>query len=217
MYKSNTYRDGDTLITVTLETKSAVIDYADILDATEVVPDYDHGETPWDSCDGFKHEAVRVRDLDHADAKKMQGYCWHDGDREHVVITLPKGEDWGTFDYWRERGASKQFAAEKVAENRRQTIKTLREWYQYGWQWYGVKCEFEGEHESVWGIDDEDYAEKYVRDEIASQMAYELMKKGYTVVNLPVDTEKKLTAHREYSRSMTAEQWRAEFKRNVTL
>lgn len=214
MYKSNTYRDGDTLITVTLKTELAVVDYADILDATEVVYDEHHNETPWDSCDGYEHTVTPSRDMEHADADKMQGYCYHD--RQRVVITLPKGEDYGVFDYWRERGASKQFAAEKSAEARRRTIEQLVKWYEDGWEWYGVKCEFKDEHESVWGIDDPDYADEYVRHDIAGQMAYALEKNVYTVVNKPTP-EKRLSAFREYNRSMTAEQWRAEYKRNLTL
>ena len=46
-----TLRDGNTMIAV--ETASAVIDYADIVAATEVVEDRFENMTPWDHCDGL--------------------------------------------------------------------------------------------------------------------------------------------------------------------
>lgn len=50
-------RVGNTLISVTteIETESAIVDYADILDATTVKSDDDNGDPPWEDCDGWEH------------------------------------------------------------------------------------------------------------------------------------------------------------------
>ena len=101
-----TLRDGNTMIAV--ETASAVIDYADIVAATEVVEDRFENMTPWDHCDGFAHMRQDPRDLDDAaDASAMQGYG-RDSDGDRVVLQLTAGEDYGIYEHLRARGASKQ-------------------------------------------------------------------------------------------------------------
>ena len=207
-----TFRDGNVMISV--ETAPAVIEFADILDATKVVSDEYETMTPWENCDGFEHEAIPSRCLpDEADARAMHGYIYWD--RERHVLTLPKGEDYGIYQYMRAQGASRQVAAEAVAAKRRRTLDQLKGWYANGWQWHGVKCNFEvlGEEfeASVWGIDDEDYAEREVKQEIALEVAAQLEAAGYTVIGRP-EPEKRLGAKRQ---SMTPEAWRAEYARNL--
>jgi len=182
----NLLRQGDTMIAV--ESAPAVVEFDDILGATKVVYDECVSDAPWEMCDGFEHTVVSPSRVD-GDAKRMRGYCWHSGDRERVVIQLPEGEDYGLYKWHRERGASKQVAREAVAAERRRTLDLLVKWYSDGWQYWGVKCDFEvlGEefHDSVWGIDDEDYAEREVVSEIADNVAAELEKAGFTVNSRP--------------------------------
>lgn len=229
--KTLKFREGDQLITTTTTVESAVIDFQDILDACEIKDDYD-ADAPWKNCDGFEHTAVSVNRLDGEKrdaAEFMQGYCYCEADREYKLIQLEPGDDWGIFEYMRERGASRQVAAEAVAASRRKTLEQLVEWYRNGWNYYGVTCEFEGAEASVWGVDDYDYADTDVRNEIASEVAHELEREGYTINYPPATQEKKLSArrmtdavssergvHRDiYPRRMTADQWRAEWKRNM--
>jgi len=182
----NLLRQGDTMIAV--ETAPAVVEFDDILDATKVVYDEYVSDAPWDMCDDFEHTVVAPSRID-GDAESMQGYCYCDANRERVMIRLPEGEDYGTYKWHRERGASKQVAREAVAAERRRTLDLLVKWYSDGWQYWGVKCDFEvlGEefHDSVWDIDDKDYAGREVVPEIADNVAAELEKAGFTVNGRP--------------------------------
>ena len=184
MSNRNLLRQGETMIAV--ESAPAIVNFDDILGATKVVYDTYSNEAPWDSCDGFEHTCTPARRFNF-DPSDMRGYC--DGGREQIVIQLPKGEDWGTYAHFREHGASRQVAAEMVALNRRRTLDQLVKWYSDGWQWYGVKCDFEilGEefNDSIWGIDDADYATYEIRPEIADNIAAELEEAGFTVTGRP--------------------------------
>ena len=220
-------RHGDTMIAI--ETASAIIDFADILDATKVVCDGDESMSPWEDCDGFEHEAIPFHRLpDEADPQAMRGYIRH----ERCVLTLPEGEDYGIYKAMREQGASRQVAAEAVAADRRQTLGMLAGWYRDGWQWYGVRCTFnaidDNYSESVWGIDDADYAEHEVKPKIALEVAAQLEQAGYTVTGRP-EPEKRLGAKRQgttvsregvrnyvYTQQLTPTEWQAEWKRNLS-
>lgn len=180
-------RQNDTMIAV--ESGPAVVDYADILEATKVVPD-DFGDAPWETCDGYEHTVERAHCVE-GDDHKMRGYCYCDAQRTQIVIQLPEA-DYGLlslYEWLRERGASEQVAREAVAADRRRTLDRLVQWYSEGWQWLGVKCDFEvlGEEfqDSLWGIDDDDYARNEVVPEIADIVADQLEEAGFTVNNRP--------------------------------
>lgn len=180
-------RQNDTMIAV--ESAPAVVEFDDILAKTQVVYDECSCGTPWDMCDGFEHTVVSPSRIN-GDAENMRGYCYCDANRERVVIQLPEGEDYGLYKWHRERGASKQVAREAVAAERRRTLDLLVKWYSDGWQYWGVKCDFQvlGEefHDSIWGIDDPDYAENEVKPDVAHTVAAELEKAGFTVNGCPV-------------------------------
>lgn len=213
-----TKRVGPVVVRVQVETLESRIDFADILKACKVKPD-DYGEAPWEDCDGYTH-TLRPADLSRGEAEyARRGIIYHD--RRRKVIELPKGEDYGLFDYHRARGASRQVAAELVAQERARTIDQLRRWYENGWQCWQVSCDYLGAYDSLSGVyDDEgDYVED-VKREVAANVAAELETQGFEVFNRP-EPEPRLTARRLYSRelhyplSMSAEDWRAEFKRNL--
>jgi len=226
----STIRHGDTMIAV--ETGAATIDFEEILDATEVVYDEHACEAPWDNCDGFEHKAIPERRMpDEADTRAMRGSVYSDGLRERVVIQLPEGEDYGIYTYMRERGATPQVAAEAVAAERRRTLDQLCRWYADGWQWFGARCTFTvlgNEYsDSVWEIDDPDYAEREVKREIALEVAAQLEAAGYTVTGKP-EPPKRLHARyfgtvasvegirqEWHTRALTREEWQAEYKRNM--
>lgn len=87
-------------------------------------------------------------------------------------------------------GQSKQVAREMEAEERRRTLDQLKDWYANGWTYYGVVCGHPAaaRHrvgDSLWHIDDEEYADKEVRPDVAYNTAVALQKLGYTVLNMP--------------------------------
>jgi len=182
----NLLRQGDTMIAV--ETAPAVVEFDDILEATKVVYDECACDAPWDMCDGFEHTVVAPSRVD-GYPESMRGYCYCNANREHIVIRLPEREDYDIYEWHRECGASKQVANEAVAAERRRTLDLLTKWYSDGWEYWGVKCNLEvlGEefYDSVWGIDDKDYAEREIVPEIADNVAAELEKAGFTVNGRP--------------------------------
>lgn len=183
-------RQDDTMVAV--ETASAIVDFADILEATKVDLD-NSGEAPWDNCDGFDHDVRDGRIASKRHLFRMQGYCYCDGRREYIVITLPDNEDYGTFDWQRSKGATRQVAREAVAAERKRTLAQLVDWYSNGWQRFGVRCDFgilgQDFSASIWGIDDDDYARREIVGEIAGEVADQLEKAGFTVDNRPEPTD----------------------------
>ena len=209
----NTFRHGDTMIAV--ESRPATIAFDDLLAATEVVYDQYESMTPWEHCDGFEHTATPERRFrDEANAREMQGSVYCDGHRERLVIELSDKEDYGIYRYARENGASRQVAAELVAAERRRTLAQLVEWYDSGWEWYGVRCRFEllGDeyNDSLWGIDDAEYAEP-LKEEIALNVAAQLEEAGYTVTGKPAHRQTYTRADKQarLSRNLAAQNWAA--------
>lgn len=176
-------RKGDTLITttVTIEADDALIRFEDILAVAEVVPDNLSHEAPWESCDGYEHKLIH---LDYCEEGRYNpDHVIHDGCRRRLIhISKEQVVRWGAYAYV---GASKQVQAEARAENLRRTYDQLVRWYKHGWEWWGVVCEFKDEEESLWGIDDYDYADKSVREDMAYQAARALERNGYTVTGIP--------------------------------
>jgi hypothetical protein len=212
----NTFRHGDTMIAV--ESQPATIAFDEILEATEVVADEYESMTLWEHCDGFEHVATPERRFrGEADTREMQGSVYCDGHRERLVIELPREEDYGIYQHAREHGASRQVAAEMVAAERRRTLAQLVKWYGDGWEWFGVKCDFEvlGDeyHDSIWGVDDAEYAET-LKEEIALEVAGQLEEAGYTVTGKP-DRQTANRGHRReekqnrLTRNLSAQNWAA--------
>jgi len=209
----NTFRHGETMIAV--ESRPATIAFDDLLAATEVVYDEHESMTPWEQCDGFEHTATPERRFrEEADAREMQGSVYCDGHRERLVIELPQEEDYGTYQYMRERGASRQVAREAVAAERRRTLARLVKWYDSGWEWYGVRCRFEAlgaeYQDSLWGIDDAEYAET-LKEEIALNVAAQLEEAGYTVTGKPEHRQTYTRADKQarLRRNLAAQSWAA--------
>lgn len=209
----NTFRQDDTMIAV--ESRPATIAFDDLLAATEVVYDEYESMTPWQHCDGFEHTATPERRFrDEADAREMQGSVYCDGHRERLVMELPEGEDYGIYQYMRERGASKQVAREAVAAERRRTLAQLVKWYGDGWEWYGVRCRFDAlgdeYNDSLWGIDDPEYAET-LKEEIALNVAAQLEEAGYTVTGKPESRQGWTRADKQarLARNLAAQNWAA--------
>ena len=175
--------DGGTMVTVTVETEEAEIDFEDILEATELVPD-DRSEAPWEDADGFEHEVIRdVSDGAAAGYFYGDRHCRHSGPRLVVV----EKDRWGNREYLESKGASKQVAFEMARLEERRTAEMIAGWYSSGWEVWGITCDFRGGHDSCWGyyVDSGDPYLEEERISIAMNVAHDLEKEGYEVINLP--------------------------------
>ncbi len=186
-------RVGDVMVDV--QAAPAVIDFNEILGATEVVWDECTHEAPWESFDGFEHTIESVPWIGRAteDLRKQRGFCLRlNGD---IVIIRLESDGADLYRYHRENGASRQVAAEAVARDRRATLDQLVEWYEAPWNWYGVRCLFKvlgTEYgSSLWGIDSRCYAESECSVDVALEVASKLERDGYTVINKPTPTPKR--------------------------
>jgi hypothetical protein len=178
--KTTTLRRGDILVTTTTRIESAVVEWADILDAITIAPD-DMTDAPWDNCDGFDHETTPAQQCENAESRR--GCCWDTGNRERVVVSVAFD---GELHAWcRARGASRQVAREMVALSARRTIDALTHWLEHGWEWWVVSGDILGCGDSLGGIDDYDYAKNEVVGDIADNLAYALEQAGYTITGRP--------------------------------
>lgn len=178
-------KQGDIMIAV--ECAPSTINFDDILDSAEVVIDEFTYETPWENCDGFEHTTrwATVEDYE----REPRGFCWSCADGKRIVVELSDKADFGLYEYLRNRGASKQVAAEAVACQRRKTLNYLTSWYENGWTWYGVKCNFsilgKEYRDSIYGIDNEKSANDEFLLETARNVACDLEHDGFIVVGKP--------------------------------
>ena len=193
---------------ITVISRPCFISFDTIMDCVEVVEDDDGRSAPWDDDDGWVHETIsyddfvygeRLQGIDADKArehfKSARGYVWStDHTPGRIMVTLDdckfaEENRQGYFDWMRHSGASKQVAAEMTALWERRYIDQLVKWYNEGWNWYGVRGEFyiDGNHLEAgnYGIDDEDWANDVVRPEIADQIASDLEKLGYVIVETP--------------------------------
>lgn len=189
--------------------RSAVVRYADILAHTQVVPDDDNTETPWSHCDGWEHDFDTSGHHD-GNIEEMRGFVRHNHHTGEGLITIdPKKMGLSDWQYYHHQGASKQVARELAAQQVRNALGQLVEWYEHGWSWWGVKCEYKGYEDSVWGVDDEDYAEREVVHEIAGDVVYQMEKDGWLVVGKPQKSGLKYgwdraAWHREFQRRLNS-------------
>jgi hypothetical protein len=202
--ESDPVRVDSKRVVTTLEVYPAVVDFEDILALTTVEYD-DDTEAPWESCDGYEHEVVWRRQGDKPDDfwNRSAGAFHNRSESGVIIVTRETAIEWQG-PYSKNSGMSRQVYEERIAECRRQGIKTLVEWYRDGWHAFGAVCEFLGENESVWGIyadDEDDEHVQEMRVEIAEQVAHALKKKGFEIVNEPADApprNRKLIWHKDH-------------------
>lgn len=171
-------RDGDVMVSVTVKTEPATISFDEILESVEVEHD-EHSEAPWESCDGYEHEVID----DNTDGNSAGSFRDSRGRMKRCVTD--QFEAWGSA----YRGASKQVVFEAHAREVKRTLEQLAKWHADGWEVWCVSCDFKGCSDSLCGVydDDGDYV-KEVSREIASNVADQLEKQGYTVTDRPVST-----------------------------
>lgn len=126
-------------------------------------------------------------------------------DRYLIRVTDDHLEKWGWGPYPSEymaAGTPKQVYLEERAEVRRRAIEQLVKWYDDGWQWYGVACEFLDYESSIWGIltEDDSPSDPYldeVKVEMALEVAGQLEDAGFTVINQPPGVKTRADKQRE--------------------
>lgn len=194
----------------TLVRESATVSYDTIREATNVVVDDNNSDRPWDNCDGWKHEFESTNSyLPLGDYYSYQNYVRASHHTNNGFITT-NVRDLGlsTWKYYHHLGASKQVAHELEAQGLQQAISQLKTWYEDGWYWYGVTCEYGDYEAGVWGIDDEEYANDSVVDEIASEVAHMMERDGWLVEGEPNNNLKY---------GWSADDWRIEYKRKLHM
>jgi len=151
-------RENDVVVRVDIKTFPAVVDFREILDSVEVCPD-EFADMPWETCDGLEHT------------------------RNGKEIIIPWDDHLER--YYRQRGASKQVAKQLTARSMAKRREYLKSVYAHGYEAWGVSCDFQGFHDSIWGVDDYTYASGELSEEIALNIASEMQAAGFDVVNLP--------------------------------
>lgn len=198
-------------------TRPKYVEWEDIVAAVEVRDDDSYRDAPWEDCDGYEHSTERASRVD-GDASEYRGYCWHDGDRTQIVVTVDRADSqsWG----WAGTGASKQVIAECNACEIGRTIDQLANWYANGWNYYGVTCDYFDCHDSIWGVDDYKYAAGEMTQEIAANVADQLENAGHIIENRPAPEKRLANGYTvaswkaEMSRRIHAQDWKGAYRRN---
>ena len=151
-------RENDVVVRVDIRTFPAIVDFCEILDSVDVCPD-EFADMPWETGDGLEHT------------------------RNGEEITIPWDESLER--YYRERGASKQVAKQLTARSMAKRREYLTSVYANGYEVWGVSCDFQGFHDSIWGVDDYEYARGELSEEIALNIASEMQAVGFVVENIP--------------------------------
>lgn len=199
------YRDGDELVTITTRRESAIIDFEEILEACKVEHDDDTGP-PWKDCDGYEHTFTPIIKFDDehlGDRKLAEGWVSRSSGPDGLITV---DTDDVIHKWMGERGdhsgMTKQVYAEYIAATKRKAILQLVDWYVDGWYVWGVTCDFRGEEASLWGIhgdssgDDEHVQE--CKREVAIDVARQLEKRGFTVINRPPSYNSKTQSRRNW-------------------
>lgn len=178
------------------------INWVDLWEACVIDHDYDM-RAPWEERDGWEHEKDSITDWCNRqnigygkttsyNFGQCRGYAFTDGEtfRVHIRDSLFAQANMVAFlQHMQRNGASKQVAAEMTALWERRYIDQLVTWYNNGYEWWWVKCSYEidgDEYEAaLGGIDDYEHADTEVREDLASEVAWQLEKKGYVVIRTP--------------------------------
>lgn len=197
-----------------VEERSAIVEFVNIFRRCEVEEDDDCGR-PWDNCDGYGHSFLDPEEvhgisptISYQDIKRMSGYVKNTYNSNEGVIQLHTTcSNQTPWTYWHERGASKQVARQMAAAERAMIMAQLVEWYEQGWQYYYVTCDYRGYRESLCGIDDLEYARQCVTKDLAAEVAHDMLEDGWLVEGLPEPVPLK------WGRSM--EDWKKHYQRHL--
>lgn len=209
--KQTIQQTDDSILVINTVEYERDINYADILAACEIVPDECMSDAPWDWCDGWKHHLTNAHN--EADDCAMQGYVTGRRRGQHILVCDEPIDNL----YCAPSGASRQVIAEGKACALRRFIAQLVDWYDNGWEWFGVRFNAAAVElddidlgqciTSLWGIDDYNFADSDCRHDVANEVCHSLEELGFTIVNRPVDPKRIV--------GRTIDVWREHWKRNL--
>lgn len=203
-------------IITTSHRQKAEINFEDVCNNVAVVFDDTTREPPWDDGTIWRHR--QQLPLHEEEYKSVRFVKTQDGTPD-FLITLIDSEDSNSrearFARFRNDGASKQVAAEMVAQQDRLCIEQLKDWYINGFDsWYVITkfpAPFEVVNDSVFGIDDEDYANS-IRSGFIETFCLYAKNYGWKIIGGPTEAEQ--LAKQKKARLESA---RARFRTNLNL
>lgn len=143
----------------------------------------DHTVEPVDSCAQLRMELGGAWPRDRRPTHPHNVYRDDRGRWQRVVL---KGDGLSTPDWWRERGLSKQRAAECAAAQNRQTAELVTRWRRDGWEGVTVSCSLYEYSDGVSGVYDPDSAYlDELREEMAREVAAKMEEDGYLIEGMP--------------------------------
>ena len=164
----------------------AEVEWDTLIESAEIEQGNDSGK-PGDNGDIFGH-SVESMPGDVDDPHECRNYVEQSGRGYHRIEldrTATKMLD-DEYKWYRANGASKQVAFERRAMQLRNTLDRITSWYRDQWQYVGVIVSYGDDYtESLWGIDDEDYARDEIIPELCHQLADAMELDGYTILNRP--------------------------------
>jgi hypothetical protein len=174
----------NSITTVTTVIEEREVSYDDVLESVSIENDDWSGEAPWESCDGWEHEARQLGYYDHEGLEDGRGYARTHRHSPNVLIEIDEDDivnEWGCNGY---PGASKQVRAELIAQVKRNALDQLVKWYEDGWEYYSVCGGFNGCTDSLGGIDCVEDAEEMRRD-VCNEICKQLESEGYIIIDRP--------------------------------
>ena len=173
--KTHFSRQGDTMAITTVRLAPAVIEWQVILDCIKIEPD-DNCEPPWECCDGYEHE---IEDSN----RSIHGHMavFHNGRWKTINLEY----DTDLYNWYRERGASKQVAEQLTRQSMRKRTEQLVAWHRDGWEWWQLLGEMHGCFVGLGGIDNYGYANTEYREELAFDLACQLEELGFIIKDKP--------------------------------
>ena len=193
--ETQTYDDGTLLKRHDEYWVPRAVDYDRLRKLVSIEPDPYH-EAPWDAMDMYEHDIIWASDFagDSNSLRNALGFARSGGTSCLIVVhggmnNYKQTKNYqNEFDYYRELGASKQVAAEMIANRVAADTAKIADWYNNGIEWWFVTCRivrgdksYEDTLAGVLGTEEYEDSAANVVDLVASYLEDD----GYEIVNRP--------------------------------
>ena len=175
---------GDKVARIVVTERPRSVTWEQLLKGCKVEEDR-YADPPWDMGTVEDHTVESIGRLDRDDLRREahDTYCDDRGTWQRVVL---KGDGLSTPGWWRERGLSKQRAAEMAAEQNRRTAEQVARWRRDGWEVVTVSCSLYEYGDSVSGVYDPDSAYlRELQEDMAREVAHQMVQDGYVIEGMP--------------------------------